>query len=65
MSEMKPRQIASSKMTSRQSNDATVKHTSYDQSTVNFDQSLYTYEYSSFRGEIKPRTISTVQMKGR
>lgn len=65
MSQMLPRQVASTKMTSRQSNDATVFHTAYDQATVNFDQNLYTYEYSSFRGEIKPRTISTVQMKGR
>lgn len=65
MTQMLPRQVASPAMTSRQSNDATVTHTLYDQVDVDFNQDFYTYENSSFRGEIKPRTISTVQMRGR
>ena len=65
MAEMLPRQVASPAMISRQSNDATRTHTAYDEMNVEFEQDLYTYEYSSYRGEIQPRTIATVQMRGR
>lgn len=65
MAEMMARQVATPLMISRQSNDATVSHTAYDEMEVKFEQDLYTYEYTSFRGEIQPRTIATVQMRGR
>ena len=65
MAEMTARQVASSSMMARQSTDATVEHTLYDAMDIEFDQNQYTYEYKSFRGEIQPREISTVQMRGR
>lgn len=65
MAEMKAREIAVPAMTSRQSTDATVTHTKYDEMNIEFEQHFYSYEYKSFRGEIKPREVSTVQMRGR
>lgn len=65
MAEMMARQVAQSTMMTRQSTDATVNHTAYDEMNVEFEQDLYTYEYKSFRGEIQPREIATVQMRGR
>lgn len=65
MSQMTPRAIPTAAMTARQSNDATRSHYSYDQTEVDFDQHFVTYEYSSYRGEMQPRIIGTVQMKGR
>lgn len=65
MAEMMARQVAQSTMMTRQSTDAAVTHTAYDEMNIDFDQHFYTYEYSSFRGEIQPREIATVQMRGR
>lgn len=65
MSQMQPRQVAQPTMLGRQSSDATVSHFTYEQVYFEFEQQLATYEYTSFRGEMQPRTIGTVQMKGR
>ena len=65
MAEMMVRQVASSSMIARQSNDAIRTHITYNEMGFTYEQKSYTYEYSSFRGEIQPRTISTVQMRGR
>jgi len=65
MAEMKPRAISTPSMTVRESNIAPVTHFSYDETHIEFNQDLYTYEYKTYRGEIKARTIPSVQMRGR
>ena len=65
MSEMRPRIVSSPSMEARQSNDATVNHYSYDQSQFTFESDNITYEYVSYRGEMEPRTIGSVTMRGR
>jgi len=52
-------------MTPRQSNNVIVNHFQYDQTDVDFEQQFYSYEYKEFRGEITPRIINTVNMRGR
>lgn len=65
MSEMKPRAVESTSMTPRQSALAERDDYIYAEPNVSYDQHLVTYEYTQFRGEIQPRTIGAVQMKGR
>ena len=64
MSNMKPREISSAKMATRANVQAVVSHFPYD-NTFAFDQANTSYDYAAFRGEAEPRTIETVQMRGR
>lgn len=65
MSEMKPRAVESAAMVSRGSTLSEQDDFVYDEPGIEFDQHLITYEYTQFRGEIQPRTIGAVQMRGR
>ena len=65
MAEMKPRTIGTPSMTVRESNIAPVTHFSYNETHIDFNQDLYTYEYKTYRGQITAREISSVQMRGR
>lgn len=65
MADMKPRAISTPSMTVRESNIAPVTHFTYDEISVDFNENPYTYEYKTYRGEIKAREIPSVQMRGR
>lgn len=65
MSQMLPRIVDTTSMTPRQSVDRIVSHYSYEEPQFVFENSRVSYEYASYRGEMEPREIKTVQMRGR
>ena len=64
MSNMTPREVSTAKMVVRSNVEAVVSHFPYD-NTFAFDQANTSYDYAAFRGELTPRTIASVQMRGR
>ena len=64
MSNITPREVSSAKMATRVNTNAVVSHFPYD-NTFAFDQANTSYDYAAFRGEVEPRTIESVQMRGR
>ena len=65
MSQMQPRQVAHTSMAGRQSNDASIAHYKYEEHSFQFEQPLITYDYYSNRGEMKPHSVPSAEMKGR
>lgn len=62
---MKARFIATANMVSNAILGVDIFHYSYNQHSVAYDAALTTYEFSTYRGEMKPNEIATPTMKGR
>lgn len=65
MVDMKPRNVATSQMVYRESSDSSVFYYRYNEPKVKYNESFVTYNYSSQRGNLVPRTILTPNMRGR
>lgn len=65
MSQMQPRNVAQTSMVGRQSNDASIAHYKYEEHDFQFEQPLITYDFYSYRGEMKPHSVGSAEMKGR
>ena len=65
MVDMKPRNVATAQMIYRESSDSSVSYYRYNEPQVAYNESFVTYNYSSSRGNTKPRILATPNMRGR
>lgn len=62
---MNPRQIAHQAMLGRKSTNNAIQHYFYNSIEILYNQAYYTYNYTSTKGNINPRELAGVTMRGR